>query len=151
MCANYIAGVATGEVLLVVASYSQLDFAGAAADSKPPFEQNASSSIPCFLSVWKQIYFPICHPTFCILASLQHITKPTIVKPIYYYYDTTSWIPACCIMLLLVVLPNTETLIIYSLFIKCKRWSKKRILLHAWTNILNNYSKSHSGTCNQHN
>jgi hypothetical protein len=51
MCANYIAGVASGEVLLVVASYSQLDFAGAAADSKAPFEHNASSSIPCFLSV----------------------------------------------------------------------------------------------------
>lgn len=151
MCANYIAVVATGEVLLVVASYSQLDFAGAAADSKPPFEHNDSSSIPCFLSVRKQIYFPISHPTFCILASLQHITKPTIVKPIYYYYDTTSWIPAHCFMLLLVVLPNTETLIIYSYFIKCKSWSKKCILLHAWTNILNHYSKSHSGTCNQHN
>jgi hypothetical protein len=48
MCANYIAGVATGEVLLVVASYSQLDFAGAATDSKPPFEYSASSSIPYF-------------------------------------------------------------------------------------------------------
>jgi len=51
MCADYIAGVATGEVLLVVASYSQLDSAGAAADSKPPFEHNTSSLIPCFLSV----------------------------------------------------------------------------------------------------
>jgi hypothetical protein len=51
MCANYIASVATGEVLLVVASYSQLDFAGAAADSKPPFEHSALSSMPYFLSV----------------------------------------------------------------------------------------------------
>lgn len=81
----YIAGVATGEVLLVVASYSQLDFAGAAADSKPPFEHNASSLIPYFFQFETNL-LPNLSPQICILASLQHMTKPTIAKPIYYYY-----------------------------------------------------------------